>query len=61
MPIYICECCKYKTNRKSSYDKHNETRKHIRNIEKEPEPKPKIILELNENSHYIIYLRNLIK
>jgi|LakMenEpi03Aug12_release.lakeMendotaPanAssembly.Ray.scaffolds.fasta_scaffold3235214_1 hypothetical protein len=40
MPRYYCECCKYETERKDVYDKHNKTNKHKKNLENKPEPKP---------------------
>ena len=30
MPEYYCECCEFKTNHKSKYERHLETQKHIK-------------------------------
>jgi len=40
MPKYICECCNYETDRKSSYDKHNISIKHQKNLQNKNKPKP---------------------
>jgi hypothetical protein len=32
MPIFSCKCCSYETSKKSSYDKHIQTSKHLKQI-----------------------------
>ena len=38
MPTYKCDCCKFSTHIKSHFDKHNETKKHLNNIDNYTEP-----------------------
>ena len=33
MPLYLCEWCNYKTHIKTHYNRHQKTKKHIRNLE----------------------------
>jgi hypothetical protein len=42
MPEYFCECCNYKTNRKSGYDDHIKTKKHLSNKSNEKVENPSI-------------------
>jgi hypothetical protein len=46
MPEYFCECCNYKTNKKSSYDDHNKSKKHL---EKNNSTQP--IIEIKEQNY----------
>jgi hypothetical protein len=50
MPIYACECCNYETQKKSSYDNHNKSIKHQKNLQNKnkPEPKPEPIQPIVE-------------
>ena len=48
MPIYDCECCKYKTTIKTHFSKHLQTKKHLRLISchpKTPKSQPKVNME----------------
>lgn len=48
MPIYDCECCKYKTTIKTHFSKHLQTKKHLRLINsqpKTPKSQPKVNME----------------
>ena len=34
MPLYVCDICDYRTEIRTHYFKHLDTKKHIKNLEK---------------------------
>ena len=63
MPIYDCECCKYKTPIKTHFTKHLQTKKHLRLINsqpKTPKSQPKVNMESTFSQPYSENITNTI-
>jgi hypothetical protein len=55
MPEYSCDCCNFSTTKKSTFNDHLSSQKHLNNSKKPTMP----IKEVDSNNHYILQIKNL--
>ena len=56
--MFKCNCCDFKTDRKSNYNTHSKTKKHLKKLEITSENPPKTLRKHSENIYHCEFCNN---